>query len=99
MIASTLRAGGRLSAHRGASARCLGGATGRCLASDAKVKLAKADGQDRKDGSSYENYNAASKIYDGIRHAGGHEVILGAFVGGDQTKPLHKQHVVRLVSE
>ena len=36
-----------------------------------------------------------SQVYDGIRHPGGHEVILGAFaMGGLTGRPLHEQRVL-----
>ena len=56
--------------------------------------LAKASGQDSERGSNYENYTAAAQVYDGIRHAGGTEVILGAFANGGTGKPLHQQDVL-----
>ena len=56
-----------------------------------KPLLAKADGQADGHGSVYENYDEAAQIYDGIRHAGGVEVILGAFAAGATGTPLHEQ--------
>ena len=56
--------------------------------------LAKADGQLDADGSSYENYNEASDVYDGIRFAGGVEVTIGAFASGTTGAPLHAQRIL-----
>jgi hypothetical protein len=55
---------------------------------------AKAEGQADVDGSRYENYHEAAQIYDGIRHAGGSEVILGAFASGGSGVPLHQQAIL-----
>jgi len=62
--------------------------------SSAPSGLAKASGQDSERGSNYENYTAAAQVYDGIRHAGGTEVILGSFANGGTGKPLHQQDVL-----
>mmetsp|Transcript_20011 Transcript_20011/g.41064 ORF Transcript_20011/g.41064 Transcript_20011/m.41064 type:complete len:318 (+) Transcript_20011:129-1082(+) len=56
--------------------------------------MSKAAGQAMSDGSSYENYHEAARVYDGIRHAGGYEVILGAWAAGGTGVPLHKQRVL-----
>ena len=66
--------------------------TGRAAFSSAP-SLAKATGQDDLNGSQYENYTAAAQVYDGIRHVGGVEVILGAWLSGVH-KPLHQQDVL-----
>ena len=78
----------------GAAVQCVGAARCASTTSDSVPSLGRADGQCSADGSSYENYNEASSVYDSIRFAGGAEITIGAFASGKSGVPLHQQSIL-----